>query len=77
MGADGLWEGSSDRILWPAGNDQLEFLQVVDLDPSPESAQETVVVFSPRGIIPETTTLVQCVYHNNREFLMWNAIECR
>ena len=34
--ASGVGECLSDTALWPAGNDQLELLQVVDLNPPPK-----------------------------------------
>ena len=33
MGADRIREGFGDTVLWSARNDQLEFLQMIDLDP--------------------------------------------
>ena len=66
--------GEGDTALWLAGNDQLELLQVIDLDPMLEHMQEILEILLPRCVVPQATTLIQCIYHNHWKLLMWSGI---
>jgi len=48
MGADIFREGSSYRILWPTGNNQLELPQAVDQSSILEHMQKTLIIIHTR-----------------------------
>jgi len=46
INTDGFGEGLADTVLWSAGNNQLEFFQVINLNPTFECIQKTLVIVS-------------------------------
>ena len=75
MDPDGLGEDFGDTIIWPAGNHQLEPLQVLGLNPVLERMHKTLKIILPRRVMPQATTLIQCIDHNYRKFFKQNIIE--
>ena len=74
MNANGFGEGLTDTVLWSAGSDQLEPLQVINLSPTLERIQETLEIHLLRCGVPQTTTLIQHIYQNHWKLLTRNGV---
>jgi len=58
MDANKVRECSGNTILWLACNDQLKFLQIIDLNPMLEYTPKSFTISLPRGVMFEPTTLI-------------------